>query len=240
MTLSFIDHLKKRLRDAPPKQKGQRTRQRLRIATAEALERTGYHSLRVVDITKTAEVAEGLFYVYFRDKTDATLSVLNELLQDFLGFSTHTTGKRDSFGAIRATNRRWLEVCRANAGLMRCILQVGDEDPTLARLAQRTNRLWYDHVAQSHVQRRGTPHSKAPALFAAYLLGGMMDELVRKLIIYPDPELHKLLRKLRADDNAVADAASVVWLRVLSPDAQLPPDLPRAAAVLADWMNLSG
>lgn len=238
MTLSYIEHLKQTLSQSPPKQKGQRTRQRLRIATAEVLERTGYHALRVVDITTAAEVAEGSFYVYFKDKTDATLSVLNEMLEDFLGFSTLMAEERDPFSAIRAANRRWLAVCRANAGLMRCILQVGDEEPSLAGLSRRANRLWYDLVAQTHVKRRGQPSAKAPVLFATYLLGGMMDELARELFIYPDAELLRLKKKLRADDNALADAASVIWLRVLSPDARLPADLSKAAAALADWMKM--
>jgi AcrR family transcriptional regulator len=238
MTLSYIEHLKQTLRDSPPKQKGQRTRQRLRIATAEALERTGYHAMRVLDITTAAEVAEGLFYVYFKDKTEATLSVLNEMLEDFLGLSTLTPDERDSFGSIRAANRRWLAVCRANAGLMRCLLQVSDEEPSLTGLAQRANRLWYDVVAQAHVKRRGQPRAKPAVLFATYLLGGMMDELVRKLFIYPDPGLQKLQKKLRADDNAIADAASVIWLRVLSPEARPPADLPKAAAALVDWMKM--
>jgi TetR/AcrR family transcriptional repressor of nem operon len=238
MTLSYIEHLKQTLSESPPKQKGQRTRQRLRIATAEALERTGYHALRVVDITTAAEVAEGSFYVYFKDKTEATLSVLNEMLEEFLGLSTHTTEERDPFSAIRAANRRWLAVCRANAGLMRCLLQVSDEEPSLTGLAQRANRLWYDVVAQTHVKRRGQPAAKPSVLFATYLLGGMMDELVRKLFIYPDPGLIKLQKKLRADDNALADAASVIWLRVLSPEARPPADLPKAAAALVDWMKL--
>ena len=34
MTLSFIDHLEARLQTDPPKQKGQRTRERLKVATA--------------------------------------------------------------------------------------------------------------------------------------------------------------------------------------------------------------
>jgi hypothetical protein len=58
------------------------------------------------------------------------------------------------------------------------------------------------------------------------------------LFIYPDPGLQKLQKKLRADDDALADAASVIWLRVLSPEARPPVDLPKAAATLADWMKL--
>jgi hypothetical protein len=70
------------------------------------------------------------------------------------------------------------------------------------------------------------------------MVGGMMDELVRKLIIYPDPDFQKLLVDLEADDDAVADAASVMCLHILHPGARVPDDLPRAAVELTDWMQV--
>ena len=241
MTTSFIKHLELQLRDSPPKQKGLRTRQRIKIATAKMLTREGYHAMRVADITAAARLAEGSFYVYFTDKTDAALTVLTELLTGFLALDLEpkTGDKREPFEAIRASNRRWIAVCRANAGLMRCILQLGDEDPELAKLAQRTNRQWFERIAAGTARRRGTNGGKSgkrAGLLAAYLLGGLMDELVRKLIIYPDRRLHELLVELKASDDDVADAASVVWLRVFYPTARPPKELPMAAAVLADWM----
>ena len=238
MTLSFIEHLQRRLRDSPPKQKGLRTRERLKIATARVLERDGYHAMRVADITTAAELAEGSFYIYFSDKTDAALTVLRELLEDFLALGDYSHGEREPFQAIRAANRRWLAVCRANAGLMRCILQLGDEHSTIAELAQRTNREWYERVARGSARRRGSTRGAAAALLAAYFLGGLMDELVRKLVIYPDAGLREVLARLKADDDAIADAASIVWLRVFHPNAKPPKTLPRAAAVLADWMGM--
>lgn len=237
MTLSFIKHLEQQLRDSPPKQKGLRTRQRLKIMTAKVLEQKGYHRLRASDITSRAKVAEGSFYVYFTDKTDATLTVLRELLVDFCRLEPKIDPSWSPFEAIRASNRRWVAVCRANAGLMRCVLQLSDEDSDLAVLAQEDNRLWFDRVARSSTKRRGRPRSRAAALCAAYMLGGMMDELVRKLIIYPDPHFCKLLARMKADDDAVADAASVIWLRVFYPEEKLPADLPRAAKALAEWMQ---
>ncbi len=239
MTLSFIEHLEQQLRESPPKQKGLRTRLRLKIATAKMLSRDGYHAMRVSDISARARLAEGSFYVYFKDKTDAALTVLVQLLEEFLDLEVRTrSGERTPFEAIRASNRRWIAVCRANAGLMRCILQLGDEDPRLTELAQRENRAWYERVAQSSARRRNASQNSEAALFAAYLLGGMMDELVRRLIIYPDPGFLELLARLGADDDAVADAASVVCLHVLHPGARVPDDLPRAAAQLADWMQV--
>lgn len=238
MPLSFIEHLEEQLRTSPPRQKGLRTRQRLKIATAKILARDGYHAMRVSDISARARLAEGSFYVYFRDKTDAALTVLSELLEDFLDLEvrSHSRG-RTQFDAIQAANRRWIAVCRANAGLMRCILQLGDEDARLAELVQRGNEGWYQKVATSSSLRRGLATDGGAALFVSYMLGSMMDELVRKLIIYPDPGFHALLQRLDADDEAVADAASVMFLHVLNPGATPPPGLPRAARELAAWLG---
>ena len=238
MTLSFIEHLEEQLRTAPPKQKGLRTRQRLKIATAKILARDGYHAMRVSDISARARLAEGSFYVYFRDKTDAALTVLSELLEVFLDLEVRAhSGERPQFDAIRAANRRWIAVCRANAGLMRCILQLGDEDSRLADLVQKGNQTWYERVAQSSSLRRGRDPNGGAALFVSYLLGSMMDELVRKLVIYPDPGLHALLDRLGASDEDVADAASVIYLHVLNPGAPLPSGLPPLAMELVGWLT---
>lgn len=236
MTRSYIEHLEHRLRDDPPRQKGQRTRERLRIATAKMLEEKGYHAMRVMDVTECAQVAEGSFYIYFKDKTDASLAVLTDLLDHFFGLHINSTPGRSAFEAIRSANREWIAVCRANAGLMRCIFQLGDEAPEFAQLSQRTNHSWYQRVAQS-VRRHGDQGLDAESvLLVVYLLGAMMDELVRKLIVYPDPEFHALLDTMQIGDDAVADAASLVWLRVLHPREEKPRALSPDIERLAEWM----
>ena len=234
--LSFIDFLEARLASSPPPTKGQRTRERLKIAAAKVLEQKGYHALRVTDVTEAAGVAEGSFYVYFRDKTDATMAVLTSLLEDF--FSVNLTSDADAgpFDTIRRTNRRWLAICRSNSGLLRCILQVGDEDPTFAKMTQNTNQSWYERIAASVLRRypQGAL-SEGAVMLVAYLLGSMMDDLARKLIIYPDEGLLSLLAELGADDMAAADAASALWMRVLYPGVVIDTELPPAARAIANW-----
>jgi len=238
MSLSYIDHLETALRDNPPKQKGDRTRDRLKIAAAKVLEQKGYHAMRVADITEAAGVAEGSFYFYFKDKTEASLTVLTDLLNNFFSLEAPRVGARSVYDAIRLTNRRWISVCRANAGLMRCILQLGDEVPQFSKLSQNANRVWYERVVEGIRRRRGA--KDANPMFAAYMLGGMMDELVRKLIIYPDPNLRDVLDELGADDDAVADAASLVWLRVFHADQKLDGELSPAVKAFAQWMMTRG
>lgn len=236
MTLSYIEHLERMLAEHPPKQKGLRTRERLKIATAKVLEQRGYHAMRVTDVTDCAQVAEGSFYVYFNDKTDAALSVLTGMLEDFFDPHMARSGARAPHDAIRQANRKWISLSRANSGLIRCVFQLGDQLPEFARLTQRSNRQWYDRMAQSFARRHAGMQVN-PALLVAYLLGSMMDEIVRKLIVYPDMEFHALLDELGADDVAVADAATLLWLRILLPDAPPLEDLPPAALALSGWLN---
>jgi TetR/AcrR family transcriptional regulator, transcriptional repressor for nem operon len=83
MNLSYIAYLEDKLATDPPKKKGLRTRERLKIATAKILSQRGYHAMRAVDITDAAGVAESLFYTYFNDKLEITLLVLGSMMEDF-------------------------------------------------------------------------------------------------------------------------------------------------------------
>ena len=232
MPLSFVDHLEQRLREAPPAQKRQRTNERLKLAAAKVLEQKGYHGLRVTDVTAIAETADGSFYAYFKDKTDITLTVLTELLEDFFPSQMSGPGSSEVFGGILAANRRWFELSEANSGLLRCILQISDETPGFSRLFNQVNRRWLERVAQAVGRQREI--SPKAALLLGYMLGAMMDELVRKLIVYPDLELAALLEDLGADAATVVDAASLVWLRVLYPDEPRPVGYPPVVGIVAD------
>ncbi len=239
MNLSYISFLEDKFARNPPKKKGPRTRERLKIATAKVLSQRGYHAMRAIDITEEAGVAEGLFYTYYKDKLDVALSVLKSMLEDFSArqYATSDVDAAPSSGepaydAIYRANLKWILMCRANSGLMRCVLQVGDQEPEFARLWQRVNSAWHKRVAEGILRRRS---GKEPALMYTLILGAMMDEITRKLVVYPDPELQQLLSDLEGDDELIAHAASLIWLRTLYPDIGLPPMLPKQANLLAQW-----
>ena len=60
MVESFTATLAKGLKKDPPKRKGERTRERFKLATAQVLEDVGFHAMRVSDITSTLKaVANG-------------------------------------------------------------------------------------------------------------------------------------------------------------------------------------
>jgi TetR/AcrR family transcriptional repressor of nem operon len=234
-SLSFIEYLQHRLRHTPPSQKGERTRERLVIATASILQAKGYHAMRIADITKAAGLPVGSFYVYFKDKKEASLTALSAFLRDFVDQSAPPEAVGTPFESFRSANLRWFAINRANAGLMRCVSQLADEDEEFAKLDQRTTCETYLRVSRTVRLELGNADGKT-LLFAIYFMGSMMDEIVRKYIIKPDREFHNLLRSWNADDKAIADAASLIWIRMFDPQATPPTDLSPVATNLARMM----
>jgi len=229
--LSFVRHLQRQLEERPPATKGKRTRERIKIAAATVMSEHGYHAMRLSDVTDAAGVAEGSFYVYFRDKRQVARVVLTQFLTGF--FPREVQLSRTPFASIRSWNRRWLSVCRANVGLMRCMLQLSDERPEFARLLHWTNGRWCRRIAASVVRRHRPASVRGDAaLLAAYLLTGMMDDLVRRLVVYPDRGFARAARSLAADDAEIADAATIIWMRALYPRSALREPLRGAAAAL--------
>ena len=220
---SFTAQLDHRLKTSPPKRKGDRTRERLKLAAARVLERVGYHAMRIVDVTEQAETSDGSFYIYFKDKKEITLAVLQEFLEGMQQVEMSGDAPYSPFQSIREANLHWLGIIRANAGLMRCVLQLSDEDPEFGRISHTNNRVWHERIARSVVRNypEGAIDYKA-ALFASLALGAMMDELIRRVAIYPDEGLVEFLGETCPSDEDLADALSVIWFRTLYPGQALP------------------
>ena len=175
---SYSSYLAAELRDNPPRQKGQRTRARLLLAAAQVLEERGFHAMRVGDITAQAEVAEGSFYVYFKDKTEISVEALARFFDDYVAKAMTPASGDTPFARIRSTNRLWFRVCRANPGLMKCVFQVGDYVPEFLQISQKINRRWAEVVAES-IQRRRAEDDPDAVRLAGYMLVAIAQDQER-------------------------------------------------------------
>jgi AcrR family transcriptional regulator len=233
--LRYADYLQHLIEHAPKRTKGARTKDALKLGAIKVLDDVGYHAMRVSDICDAAGVALATFYLYFENKSDITLQVLSEYLEQGVGLLTTREGARTPFEAIRAANMRWSQIMRANAGLSPCIMQLGDEEPGFRALTHRTNRAWYERIAASFARRFPGAVSGDVALLAAYSLGAMMDEMARKLVVYPDPALLDVATRIAPDDEAVADFLTVLWYRALYGAAPADASLGEAAPMVGGF-----
>jgi len=235
-SVRFADYLQRKIDSSVRRRKGERTRDQLKLGAVKALDAMGYHAMRISDICSAAGVAAATFYIYFENKEEITRLVLSEYLDASMDLMAVSSQQRTPYETILETNLRWLEVVEANAGLMRCILQLGDEVEEFRDLAHNSNRQWYERVARSIL--RDHPNASVPfevALFASYALGSMMDELARKLVIHPDPAFVSLTRMIAPSRDVLAEILTVMWHHVLYgavPDQEKLPASARQMAAL--------
>jgi AcrR family transcriptional regulator len=213
---AFADTLRQRQKDAGARRKGERTRDRLKVATVLVLEERGYLRLRVTDICRRARVSPAAFYLYFRNKEEITIEVLTEFLKETFTLGRSPVRPHSLFDAIYEANLKWASAVRANAGLMRCLLQLGDQVPEFRRLGERLNHEWFAYVTQRLMRRFPAARlDERAVLLAVYALGGMMDELSRKVLVARDEHLEPVVDAIAPSDEALAEFLSVLWYRAL-------------------------
>jgi TetR/AcrR family transcriptional regulator, ethionamide resistance regulator len=201
---------------SPGLAKSERTRLTLLAAIAARLiAGVEAATLRVSDIAGEAGVAHGTFYRYFADRQSA----VEALVADFVGFlrdrlTESREGPPGSRARVRAATLTYVRLFRDNAGLMRCLMDLGSAGAGFRDSFHALNRAWNSRVATAIAQRRATlareaPHTAAATLPIAYALGGMIDEFLAQLYLRRDPAL----AALAGDEAAVADLLTELWCR---------------------------
>lgn len=106
----------------PKTARGRKTREKLLTAAEAEFGEKGFHAVGISDITRTAGVALGTFYVYFESK--------EEIFRDLVGYLSHRTrgwiaeriaDAPDRLSAERMGLKAYLEYARQHPGLYRII-----------------------------------------------------------------------------------------------------------------------
>jgi len=202
------------LEDDPPKRKGERTRLRLKAAAARVLERIGYRDMRVSDICDEAGSALASFYFHFENKTQITREVLAEFL-DYWNRIRPRPAEGGTFAAMCDANYHFILAFEANAGLMRCLLQLGDDVPEFQSLWQERSGMWLKGVSRSLVKRGEAAPNDPSLLLRLHILGGAIDQLLRDLYVVGHDKARELVAEVAPTNKDLAIFVSRLWYRAL-------------------------
>lgn len=210
--------------------RGEQARARLKEAAARVLERVGYRQMRVVDVTREAGVASGLFYHYFPDLNTLTIEVLQDFMQRFEAIEDIERGvaKGDWYARMHAHNRAVVESYARSPGIMRCMVQLGDEQPEFGELWRASYHRRLELLARA--MPRLFPDAKlsgAQAHLVTTMLGGIGEHLLSEYYIVRAPAL----REMELDEAEMTEWISVMFYRALFLENPPPERLKHAALV---------
>jgi len=202
----------------PKLRRGERTKNALKLSAITVLDDVGYHRMRVSDICAGAKVSTAAFYQYYTNKHEITLEVLKEFALNLIENLANAPPpeRKSAFESMKAANLTWLRAVRANAGLMRCLLQLSDETPEFAAHYRTISHTYNAKLAAAIVRRLEADQEFAPvALLLAYALGSMMDELTRRLLVEQNHHLIAVATELNVTDEDLAAFIAVIWHRAV-------------------------
>ena len=213
--LAFADRLDS-LAAQPGMRKGERTRALLKAAAAQLLERGGYRDLRVTDVNERAGVSNALFYLYFPNKDKITEEVMTEFVDVLFSHTPRDRIPNNVEEAIYRANLDYVLRFAANPGLMRCLLQFGDEMAEFEKLWRERNDAWVEKT----VRRLGrepdlTPKSADEIWSTTAALGMMMDGMLRLIYVEREPRTREHMRSIAPDEPALALFLTRLWVRTL-------------------------
>jgi AcrR family transcriptional regulator len=217
LAFSFREWLVERQDQVKGRRKGERTRDRIRLATVDLLNERGFRELRVSDVCERAAITPPVLYLYFNSKQALVEDVLREFLDRF-SLQRARQPAQTAYESIREANLRWILWAKANSGLIQCLFEFSNEIPEFGSLYAKANHEWHLRTAQAIMRRFPPNHMDLPSLHLTIIaFGGMMDDITRKLYSMPDSNMLGLVNEVAGSDEHLADFLSHIWFKTLYP-----------------------
>lgn len=205
LVMPFDRVLAAELESGAKMKKGDRTRLRLRIAAAQALEHSGYQDLKVTDIAERAGVALGTFYVYFVDKEDVSVGVVMDFVTHLYEEARRIAKGRGEWSAIYESNLFFIRAYQANPGLMRSHVQLQAMVVRFREVWEPLHLEWLNKLAGSIRRRADSDPGAAHALKMALALEQMVFSYIYSAAVTRESPIE-------TDESDPADMAEVLTL----------------------------
>ena len=129
-------------------QQAAETRERVLQAATRVFEERGYRATTVGAITAAADTAHGTFYLYFKNKDDALVHVV-ETVGDELVRSVSSAYSDDPWEMCRGSLLAFLQIFQDHGGLWTTLLEGSFHSPVIYERWEASRRRYIEGIAQS-------------------------------------------------------------------------------------------
>ena len=185
------------------------TRKKLKTATRDLLNQTGFHRLRVQDITRGAGVAAGLFYRYFPGVPEIVEEICEEFMDDLNARTRNLPVLTHPYDQIFERHALAVELFSDNPGIVRCLFQHDDDFPMFGRIWKAAAHEWNLQVAGFLKSQAAIPPEQAEHM--AYVLGAMTEGVFFQYLIRHTKDLFDMGR----EPKDIAEIIAIMWYRTI-------------------------
>ena len=191
------------------------SRERLKQAARQLINRHGYTSLRIEDIAAKARLAKGLFYRYFKNRYHITLELCRDVFTDI---ERESSGVLPDLHPFEWFTRHAMTATRPfceNPGLLACMFELHGEFPEISRAWKETSRRWNRRLASYLEERGGISRQSSEDM--AFVLAATMEGIIYQDLVRNVNDLRALGKR----PEQIAEIIAIVWYRTVY--LELPP-----------------
>ena len=152
------------------------TREHLLATAREVFSERGFHNTSVGAITGAAKTAHGTFYLYFRNKEDVFIAVVQGVVLEM--YDTMTLDRPDGRGRdyLDRALRNLMKAYVKHAGIWRCLLEAVFMNPAIEAMWREMRAGFINQMAKAIVvyQEKGSVRDVDP-LIAANAVAAMFE-----------------------------------------------------------------
>lgn len=189
--------------------RGLRSRERLKQAALEMLNKKGYHSLRVQDITERAGVANGLFYRYFHDLREIVAEISSNFFDQLIESSGQLAVERHPYRWIYENHLGVVTCFAKNPGVLACLFGLAGDYEEYDTIWKRNAHEWNLQVAEFLRAQAGFSESHAQRM--GFVLGAMVEGVIYQALIRHTEDLFEF----GSDPEDIAETMAVMWYRAI-------------------------
>ena len=189
--------------------KALQTRSKLKTAARKLINKDGYSSVRVEDVTIEAQLSKGLFYRYFKDLFDITNELCMELVDEVLQRTEldENSGGMSSYDWFYQHLFTPIESFANNPGLLACMFERQGKFPQISELWSEKGHTWNLRVAKYLTEQVGMKRVEAERI--ASLLGAITEGVIYQDLVRGSPDLQRFGDK----PEVITEIIATIWYR---------------------------
>lgn len=204
---------RRRQSSAQPKEalnaRGQRSRERIKLAVREVLNETGYNNVRLQDAAARAGVATGLFYHYFRDLREAIAEVATDVFAVLVEDAPAVHANQHPYDWIYQNHLNVVQQFSRNPGVLHCLFGLSGNYEEFDVIWKDNAHLWNLQVAKFlQKEAKILPAQSEPF---AFVLGAMTEGVIYQSLIRHTEDLSGLVKA----PEDIAEIIAVMWYRAI-------------------------
>lgn len=189
--------------------RGLRSRTRIKDAALELLNKQGFSTLRVQDVTQHAGVANGLFYRYFKDLREVTHILCRELFDEINANSRTLPFDLHPYDWIYENHITTIRYFSTNPGLLACMFELPSEFSEFGDIWKSSAHDWNLQVAK--FLEVVCSYSGKHARNMAFVLGAMTEGVIYQTLLRHTEDLVCIAQT----PEDISEIVAVMWYRAI-------------------------